>query len=58
MKKDSVLVKVIAVAATIAVDVAVLFFGSAAVFTKNRLNRLAYFLKCRFCGLSPRSSQR
>ena len=33
MKKDSVLVKVIAVAATIAVDVAVLFFGSASVFT-------------------------
>lgn len=35
MKKDSVLVKVVAVAATIAVDVAVLFFGSAAVFTKK-----------------------
>ena len=41
MKKDSVLVKVIAVAATIAVDVAVLFFGSAAVFTKKSSESLS-----------------
>ena len=58
MKKDSVLVKVIAVADTIAVDVAVLFLVRQLCLQKNRLNRLAYFLKCRFCGLSPRSSQR